>query len=133
MKRLSDEMQSNVAAGNVSPMEMSHRSPEFIQIKNNAEAALRRLFHLNSDDHEVLFMHGGGHGQFAAVPLNLSADEASTAHYFVSGTWSQRASVEASKYCQITTKGSSEGWWEPTFLLPEDVPCPETTGLGKKF
>ena len=130
MKRIADELQSSVAAGNVSPMELSHRSPEFIQIKDNAEASLRRLFDLNHDDFEILFMHGGGHGQFAAVPLNLSIDENSTAHYFVTGTWSHRASSEGSKYCQITTKGRAEGWWEPTFLLPEDVPTPETTGLG---
>ena len=33
----------------------------------------------------------GGHGQFAAVPLNLgSRGKASTADYFVGGTWARR-------------------------------------------
>lgn len=50
---------------------------------------------------KVLFMHGGGHGQFAAVPLNLCSDRSQTATYVVSGTWSQRACAEAQKYCNV--------------------------------
>lgn len=47
-------------------------------------------------------MHGGGTGQFAALPLNLSYlsknQEQPEADYVVSGTWSQKAAKEAEKY-----------------------------------
>ena len=110
-------------------MELSHRSPEFLSIKSQTEKSLRRLFKLPSNEFDILFAHGGAHGQFAAVPLNLAQPNQS-AHYFVNGTWSQRAAEEASKYCNITTKGKGTGWWQPTNLLFEDVPAPETTGMG---
>jgi phosphoserine aminotransferase len=45
-------------------------------------------------------MHGGGHGQFAAVPLNLCPLGNEKATYLVNGTWSKRAQSEASKYCR---------------------------------
>lgn len=117
-------------------MELSHRSPSFHTIQHNTEQSLRRLLDLPEETFDVLFMHGGGHGQFAAVPLNLASQPTATAHYFVNGAWSQRAAMEASKYCNITTKGiktledtvPENGWWQPSNLLPEDVPCPENTG-----
>jgi phosphoserine aminotransferase len=51
------------------------------------------------EQYEILFMHGGGHGQFAAVPLNLCPNGNEKATYLVNGTWSKRALSEASKYC----------------------------------
>lgn len=50
-------------------------------------------------DYEVLFCHGGGHGQFAAVPLNLCSSRHDKATYIVNGTWGVRAVAEAKKYC----------------------------------
>ena len=108
-------------------MELSHRSPEFLHIKANAEHNLRKLLHV-PDHYHLLFMHGGGHAQFAAAPLNLTSNSSATAHYYITGTWSHRAAVEAAKYCNITQKGSEKGWYQPTSLLPEDIPAPETTG-----
>jgi phosphoserine aminotransferase len=45
-------------------------------------------------------MHGGGNGQFAAVPLNLLplSDEKAFGDYIVSGTWSQSAHKEALRF-----------------------------------
>ena len=45
-------------------------------------------------------MAGGGTGQFAAVPLNL-IKKTGKAVYLTSGTWSQKAAKEASKYGTI--------------------------------
>jgi phosphoserine aminotransferase len=55
------------------------------------------------DDYEVLFTHGGGHGQFAAVPLNLCHDKSDVATYIVNGTWTERARDEAQRYCTVHT------------------------------
>ena len=59
----------------VSVMEVSHRAQPYLEMVKKCEASLRRLMNI-SDEFEVLFMHGGGRGQFAAVPLNLHLDYA---------------------------------------------------------
>lgn len=79
-----------------SVMEVSHRGKDFIEIAAKAEQDLRDLLNVPSNYH-VLFTHGGGRGQFAAVPLNLSQASDTTLH-LVSGSWSKGAVAEASKY-----------------------------------
>lgn len=78
-----------------SVMEMSHRSPEFIAVYEEAVAALRTLMDI-PETYSVLFMQGGGRGQFAAVPLNLS--RGNIAHYITTGAWSADAVDEANKF-----------------------------------
>ncbi|GLX76809.1 phosphoserine aminotransferase [Thalassotalea insulae] len=84
-----------------SVMEMSHRSKEFIALAEKAEADLRELMHI-PDNYKVLFCHGGGRGQFSAVPLNLLA-AGSKADYIVSGSWSKAAAQEAANYGEVNT------------------------------
>ena len=72
----------------VSVMEVSHRSHEFLALTAKCEASLRRLMNI-SDEFEVLFMHGGGRGQFSAVPLNLHVN-GKKAVYCENGVWSYR-------------------------------------------
>ncbi|CAD5210186.1 unnamed protein product [Bursaphelenchus xylophilus] len=87
----------------LSILEMSHRSPEFKKIITDAIQLLRELLSI-PDNYEVLFMHGGGSGQFAAIPLNLRALSKSTppsADYLVTGAWSQKAAKEAEKYVKV--------------------------------
>lgn len=84
-----------------SVMSMSHRSPEFQEIFQDTSSVLRRVLEI-PDSHEILFCHGGGHGQFAAVPLNLcGAGKDCRADYVVHGTWSRRAAAEAAKYATV--------------------------------
>lgn len=85
----------------MSILETSHRDAggPVQTVMARAEAQLRALLAIPSS-YRVLFFHGGAHGQFAAVPLNLtSASE--RAAYLVSGFWSERAREEASRY--VTT------------------------------
>lgn len=60
----------------------------------------RRIFaiFLTSSNYKVLFCHGGGRGQFAAVPLNILGDK-TTADYVDAGYWAASAIKEAKKYC----------------------------------
>jgi len=81
---------------------LSHRSPEFIRILEHSVEMTREVMEI-PDDYEVLFMHGGGHGQFAAVPLNLCRQADQTATYIVNGTWTARARDEALRYCNVET------------------------------
>ena len=80
----------------MSVMEMSHRGSDFVQIAEHAESRLRDLMAV-PQDYRVLFLQGGATGQFAAVPMNLSAQSAA-ADYVITGMWGKRAHSEASKY-----------------------------------
>ncbi len=84
-----------------SVMEISHRSQPFIEMAAKSESSLRKLMNI-SDDYAVLFMHGGGRGQFSAVPLNLHETN-KTALYCHSGSWSQGAFDEAKKFTLADT------------------------------
>lgn len=88
----------------MSVMEISHRSKEFKDIIETAEADIRDLLSI-PDNYKVIFMQGGGTGQFAAVPMNLM--ENGKAGYIVSGNWSKKAEKEAEKYGQIDIIASS--------------------------
>ncbi|MBQ1260982.1 MAG: 3-phosphoserine/phosphohydroxythreonine transaminase, partial [Clostridia bacterium] len=91
----------------ISVMEMNHRSPEFLQIMERAESALRRLMHV-PDNYKILFMQGGATMQFSAIPLNLFS-ERRCADYVVSGQFSKSAYIEAKKYGDVVIAASSAG------------------------
>jgi phosphoserine aminotransferase len=80
-------------------MELSHRSKEFVSVAKQAEADLRELMTI-PDNFKVLFCHGGGRGQFSAVPLNL-LPQGKSADYIVSGSWSKAAASEAKNFGEV--------------------------------
>jgi phosphoserine aminotransferase len=84
----------------ISIMEMSHRSADYMAMAKQAEQDLRDLMEI-PDNYKVLFCHGGGRGQFAAVPLNLLGNQLE-ADYLSTGNWSEAAIVEAKKHAKIT-------------------------------
>jgi len=90
----------------VSVMEMSHRSKEFMGIATTAEADLRDLLAI-PNNYKVLFLQGGAHSQFAAIPLNLLRGKES-ADYIDTGIWSRKAIAEASRYCKVNIASSYE-------------------------
>lgn len=84
-----------------SVMELSHRSSIYMEMAKQAELDLRELMSI-PDNYHVLFCHGGGRGQFSAVPLNL-LPQGKTADYIISGSWSKAAAIEAQKFGHINT------------------------------
>ena len=90
----------------LSVMEISHRSPEFIEIAKQAETDFRDLLSIK-DDYAVLFTHGGATMQNAAVPLNLASKDG-IADYVNSGHWAKRSMKEAERYTNINVAASSE-------------------------
>ena len=91
----------------MSVMEMSHRSPDYEAIIQDAEAMLRKLMNI-PDNYKVLFLQGGASTQFSAVPMNL-IKRTGKADYAVSGQFSGKAFKEAQKMgydvkCIATTK-----------------------------
>jgi phosphoserine aminotransferase len=82
-----------------SVMESSHRFEPFVALVEQTEAMLRELLAVPSN-YQILFMQGGGHQQFAMVPLNLLGAR-TQADYIVSGHWSLRGAVEAGRFCDV--------------------------------
>uniref|UniRef100_A0A8B9XU79 Phosphoserine aminotransferase n=1 Tax=Bos mutus grunniens TaxID=30521 RepID=A0A8B9XU79_BOSMU len=82
----------------ISVLEMSHRSSDFSKIINKTETLVRELLAI-PDNYKVIFVQGGGCGQFSAVPLNLIGLKAGRcADYVVTGSWSAKAAEEAKKF-----------------------------------
>ncbi|MGN1356837.1 MAG: 3-phosphoserine/phosphohydroxythreonine transaminase [Succinivibrionaceae bacterium] len=81
-------------------MEISHRSQEYIKMAQEAEKDLRDLLNI-PDNYKVLFLQGGGRGQFAAVPMNLLTGTGK-ADYITTGNWSEDAFKEAQRYGDVS-------------------------------
>ena len=124
----------------MSVMEMSHRGKVFDGIIKEAEKDLRELMNI-PDNYKVLFLQGGAHQQFAAVPMNLYKN--GKAAYIITGQWSKRAYQEASRYIDAVAVASSA---DKTFSyipdcsdldIPEDADyvyiCENNTIYGTKF
>ena len=101
-KAVEEEIAASFKKPGLTSLALSHRSPEFLNILDHTVASVKRVMDI-PDDYEILFTHGGGHGQFVAVPLNLCHDKSEVATYIVNGTWTERARDEALKYCTVNT------------------------------
>lgn len=81
----------------LSVMEMSHRSADFQQVADEAEASLRQLLNIPAN-YKVLFMQGGASMQFTLLPLNLGgglAGKQAKADYITTGIWGKKAFEQA--------------------------------------
>ena len=104
-------------------MEMSHRGKEFISIYEQAEADLRELLAVPAH-FKILFMQGGGLGENAIVPLNLSRGGATD--FVVTGSWSQKSVKEARKYSSavnVVASNEADGH--------HSIPAPASWQLSK--
>ncbi|MEG3640218.1 3-phosphoserine/phosphohydroxythreonine transaminase [Magnetococcus sp. PR-3] len=92
----------------MSVMEMSHRSPAYMAIIEEAEALVRELMGV-PEGYKVLFQQGGATGQFTTIPMNLLTDRSQKAAYVHTGAWSKKAISEAKKQCDnVAVVASSE-------------------------
>ena len=86
-------------------MEMSHRGKEFLSIYAQTKADFRALMAV-PPEFKILFMQGGGLGENAIVPLNLS--RGGKVDCVVTGSWSNKSQKEARKYASVHTAASTE-------------------------
>ena len=91
----------------VSVMELSHRSSEYIAVAKEAEQDLRDLLQV-PDNYKILFLQGGGRGQFSALAMNLMGKNPN-ADYIVTGQWSKSAIAEAEKIGKVRVLNGFEG------------------------
>ena len=90
----------------MSVMEISHRSPEYDEINNQAITLVKNLMDLG-DNYHVIFVGGGASTQFAHIPLNFLA-EGKVAAYVDTGTWSAKAIKEAQNLGNVHLAASSK-------------------------
>ncbi len=102
----------------ISMLEIHHRSAEFMALAQEITQNFRSILQV-PDNYKILFMQGGGRGQFAMVPLNLLGDRHKAA-YAVTGLWSQLAQQEAQRYCRAEVVTDSLGSDFTRIEPPED-------------
>ena len=97
--------------GGMSVMEVSHRGKAFMETAAEAEADLRQLMSIPAN-YRVLFMQGGASAQFAIIPMNLTHPKSIT-DYVNTGHWSNKAILEARRYCRVHVAGDGQGQGAP--------------------
>ncbi|MCD4742882.1 MAG: 3-phosphoserine/phosphohydroxythreonine transaminase [Desulfobacteraceae bacterium] len=109
----------NFAGSGMSITEVSHRSPWFDGVINDAIERVKRLLKLD-DQYHVLFVQGGASMQFCMAPLNFLSDGRS-ADFVNTGTWSTKAIKEAEiQNKPIKVVASSE---DKNFCyIPQNIP-----------
>jgi len=88
-----------------SVMEISHRGKVFMELAAEVEGDLRQLLAI-PENYKVLFLQGGGKGEFSIVPLNLLRGH-DRADYVDTGHWSVQGIKEARKYCEVDIVASA--------------------------
>jgi phosphoserine aminotransferase len=83
----------------MSVMEVSHRSKEYEEMHNHAQASFKETAGMG-DDWKIIFLTGGASTQFFMLPMNL-IPEGGSADYLVTGHWSKAAVKEAKRYGRI--------------------------------
>jgi len=109
LRQLQQAIQALPETG-LSVLGMSHRSPWFRAVLDEAEENLRLLLQVPADM-RLLFLQGGGSLQFSMLPMNFLRGRSGPADYIVSGYWSAKAPIEAAKEgnVRIVWDGRPEG------------------------
>ena len=105
----------------MSVMEMSHRSKMYLEIFEKTVADFKDVMGV-PEGYKVMFLQGGATAMFSAVPLNLM--QGGKADYVDSGNFAHNALVEAQKYGEVVTAGSSreDGYsYIPDYTLSPDA------------
>lgn len=90
----------------LSILEISHRSPEFEAVMDEATRLVRELLNV-PDGYSVLLLQGGASLQFSMVPANLLG-EGQTAAYLDTGAWASKAMKEARLFGNVVSVASSK-------------------------
>lgn len=118
LEQARDELLNYQGCG-MSVMEMSHRSKEFMAIRDKAEAGLRKVMGI-PDEYAVLFLQGGASLQFAMVPLNLYQD-GHPVDVIHTGAWTEKAIAELEKTGSYHLAASTEAENFTRLPHPEEI------------
>jgi phosphoserine aminotransferase len=117
------EAVNDFAGMGLSILEISHRSPQFVDVMDRAVASAKKLLNV-PDTHEVLFLTGGASSQFYMSAMNFLGST-QKAGYINTGTWSTKAIKEAKKFGEINELASSKdtnfNYIPKGFDIPSDL------------
>ena len=105
LERIREELLDYRGSG-MSVMELSHRSPEYEAINEKTERDLRRVLAI-PDEYAVIFVQGGGSGQFAIVPMNLYLP-GKAVDVLHTGSWTTKAMEELKRLATYRLAASTE-------------------------
>ena len=95
----------NINNSNLSLIEISHRSKDFVDIMGNATSLALELLNLNNKGYKALFLQGGASMQFLMTAYNLLENKAG---YINTGAWSSKALKEAKNFGDAIEVASSK-------------------------
>lgn len=106
----------------LSILEISHRSPGFVSVMDEAQNLALELLGLTGKGYKALFLQGGASMQFLMVAYNLLENKAA---YLNTGTWSTKAIKEAKLFGEVTevasSKDSNFNYIPKKYTIPEDA------------
>lgn len=91
---------------NLSLVEISHRSKEFIEVMENARSLVKELLNL-PEGYSVLFLQGGASLEFLMTAYNLMKIDGKVG-YMDTGAWSAKAIKEAKQFGDVNVFASSK-------------------------
>jgi phosphoserine aminotransferase len=103
----------------MSVMEVSHRSKEYEEMHNHAQASFKEIAGMG-DDWKILFLTGGASSQFFMLPMNFLS-EGGVADYLVTGHWGKAAVKEAKRYGQINSISTEKDGVFRSILKQSDI------------
>ncbi len=89
----------------LSLIEISHRSKDFVAVMDKAQSLALELLGLENKGYKALFLQGGASTQFLMVAYNLLENKAA---YLNTGTWSTKAIKEAKFFGNVVEVASSQ-------------------------
>jgi phosphoserine aminotransferase len=111
----------NFNNSDLSLLEISHRSKDFVAVMDDARALVLELLGLENKGYQALFLAGGASLEFLMVPYNLMKVDGKAA-YLDTGTWANNAIKEAKHFGETVVVGSSK---EANYnYIPKNIEIP---------
>jgi len=108
---------------NLSLIEISHRSNDFIEVMEEARSLVKELLNI-PDGYTVLFLQGGASLGFLTTAYNMMRSN-KTGGYIVTGAWAKKAAKEADFVGQKKILASSEdanfNYIPKNYKVPSDI------------
>jgi phosphoserine aminotransferase len=96
----------NFNNSDLSILEISHRSKDFVAVMDEVRALVLELLGLEGKGYQALFLQGGASMEFLRVPYNLMKTDGKAA-YLDTGTWANNAIKEAKLFGETVVVASS--------------------------
>lgn len=112
----------NFNNSNLSLIEISHRSKDFVAVMENARNLALEHLGLQNKGYQALFLQGGASLQFLMAAYNLLEKKAA---YLNTGTWSDKAIKEAKLLGEVvevaTSKSENFNFIPKNYTIPKDA------------